>query len=454
MLNDVYSGQHTSTSTTAVAAFERAVAGLGKHRPFGADLDAALAHDPALVGAHALRGISQVLLASQQAVALSRHLVKASRAALEIAGGGTAGEQALVEAHELAANGRLKAAAARLEQHLANHPRDFLSAKLAHALRFMSGEPNRMLATTSAILPHWSAGMAGYGHLLGCHAFGLEETGDLASAERTGRAAVACEPHDVWGLHAVAHVMEMRGETTAGTAWLEPTAALWTACGSFGFHLAWHLALFRLAAGDNARALALYDAHLVPSPGADFRDVANAVSMLWRLEQDGIDTGDRWDFLAAIAEQRRSDTTYVFGSLHYLIALVASDDLAAANDVVEALRCSARSRDTDQAEVSARVGVRLAEVIIDMTRRGASRADIAVLARRLPELGGSNAQRDVFLRTLLLIAAGAGDVAAVSTLTDLRLQQRRVDRFHDLVSRRLRHSPALRKTTYAAGAAW
>jgi hypothetical protein len=36
-------------------------------------------------------------------------------------------------------------------------------------------------------LPSWDAGVPGYGFVLGCHAFGLEETGDYAAAERAGR---------------------------------------------------------------------------------------------------------------------------------------------------------------------------------------------------------------------------------------------------------------------------
>src|SRR5215207_6079809 len=51
--------------------------------------------------------------------------------------------------------------------------------------------------------------------------------------------------------------------------------------------MAWHLALFHLETGDHDRVLAIYDTQVRPHPTDDFRDVANAVSLLWRFEQEG-----------------------------------------------------------------------------------------------------------------------------------------------------------------------
>ena len=53
-----------------------------------------------------------------------------------------------------------------------------------------------------------------YGYLLGMGAFGLEEVGEYAEAEKMGRRAVEIEPRDGWAVHAVAHVMQMQGAAT------------------------------------------------------------------------------------------------------------------------------------------------------------------------------------------------------------------------------------------------
>lgn len=434
---DAYGFAHSSRAAAAVAHFEAAVAAVAGHRPAGADLGAALAIDPDMVAARALTGLAAVIMASAPAMTAARDQCRLSQTALARApGGGTASERALVAALELAAGGDLNVAAARLELHLATAPHDFLAAKLAHALRFMSGEAGAMLAQTTALLPHWSEHMAGYGYLLGCHAFGLEETGSFSAAERFGRCAVAHTPHDVWGLHAVAHVLEMRDHVHDGIAWLAPTTALWSTCGNFGGHLAWHLALFQLSAGDHASALAVFDAHLKTSATCDFRDVANVTSLLWRLEQEGLDVGQRWDTVGAIADARRHDTTYVFGALHGLLALIGSRRLAAAADLVAALRSAADSGSTEQAAVSRSVGVALAEIILSMAENRRSAMPLAAVAARLGQLGGSVAQRDVFLRTLLLIAADSGDDVSLVRLKALRTSQRAEDRFVRIIEGR------------------
>lgn len=437
MHTDRYGCEHSTASLAAVAAFEEVVAAVAAHRPAAGGLDAALAHDPHCVAALALKGLAAVIMASENAMQIAQDLAHRSQTALEAAPlGGTSAERALVAAHQLAAAGQINAAAARLEVHLVTSPRDFLAAKLAHALRFMSGEPAAMLATTSSILPHWSAAMPGYGFLMGCHAFSLEETGSFADAETAGRIAVQHAPHDVWALHAVTHVMEMRGRQRDGIAWLSPTTDLWSSCGNFGGHLAWHLALFQLSSGDHAAALTVFDRHLQTAATCDFRDVANATSLLWRLEQEGVAVGDRWETVGRIAFERRRDTTYVFGALHSLLALIGSRRLEAARELVDALRMSAADGDTDQARVSQAVGVDLAEIILAMAEHRSTAVPLAALASRLGRLGGSVAQRDVFLRTLLLSAAAAGDEVSIARLRSLRLRQRQEDRFLRLVDRR------------------
>lgn len=438
---DCYAGRHSTTSSDAVSCFEQAVRALATHQPLASALQHALRLDPDLTAALALQGLGAALLGRAKGFELAKACLPAAQAALAKAGGGTTYERALVDAHAAAAGGFLARAAQVLERHVELHPSDFLAVRLAHALRFMTGEPRRMLSTLDMVLPHWSHRDPGYGFLVGCRAFALEETGSLEEAEVAGRMAVMHEPEDVWGLHAVAHVMEMSGRAAEGKSWLSPTRGHWSKVGVFGQHLAWHLALFHLSQGDSEGALALFDSDLAPAPDGDFRDVANAVSLLWRLEQEGVDVGDRWCYLHDIGYGRRRDCALAFASLHYLLALVAKRDLDAADELIAALRHTALSGDHDQAVVAARVGVTLAETIVAASRRREVSVALPALAARLQLLGGSHAQRDVFLRTLIAVAADAGDFAAVQSLTMMRLQERRMDRFHELIERRAAKLP-------------
>lgn len=434
---DRYSGQHSISAPTAIAHFEAAVFNVAAHQPHaGEELARALEVEPDFPAAHALKGFAGVTLARSETIEAARSDYAAARRALGLRGG-TASEIALVEALACAVAGRLLDASARLDAHLVEAPDDFLALKLSYALRFMSGDSNGMLRITSSVLGAWSPSMPGYGFVLGCHAFGLEETGHFGVAERFGRRAVAAEPSDSWGLHAVGHICEMQGRADEGAAWLETSRPTWSTCNNFSYHMAWHLALFYLAQGRIANALDLYDREVRPTQTDDFRDVANAVSFLVRLRHEGIDVGDRWDGLAALARKRATDTTYVFGSLHHLLTLSSIGDIEGAGRLTSALGTRARPHVGDQSNVAEFVGLPLARTILATLQGRRDAHSLGEIARRLHTIGGSNAQRDIFLRTLAMIAAEEGrrdDLVAV-----LKVQRGfRIDeRFERLVYSRL-----------------
>jgi hypothetical protein len=430
MLIDRYAAAHSTAEPAAVQAFEEAVHGVAAHRPStAAALARALEADPDFVSAHALKGLASVVLGREELVPAAR-AAHATAAGLLSRRGGTPSEHALTEALDAASQGRLMAAAARLEAHLDASPHEFLSAKIAHALRFMSGDARGMLLTTARVVDCWTPDQAGYGFLLGCHAFALEELGELGAAERVGRRAVDLEPDDSWGLHAVSHIQEMEGRTDEGIAWLEDHRSTWSACNNFSFHMAWHLALFHLERGDHERVLSIYDEQVRPVPTDDFRDMANAVSLLWRLAQEGVAVGARWDDLRDVAVKRRRDTTLTFASLHNLLALVATGEIEAARDLVASLRVrAAEPAGDDQSVVMDAVGRDLGAVILGLATRGGARASIDRLARRLDLIGGSHAQRDVFLRTLAAIAADRGDRQALDQILAVRRRVKRDDGF-------------------------
>jgi hypothetical protein len=247
---------------------------------------------------------------------------------------------------------------------------------------------------------------------------------------------VEIEPADAWGLHAVGHVHDMQGRTAEGITWLEGARPAWSRCNNFSFHIAWHLALFQLERGDHAEVLRLYDEEVRPSPTDDFRDVANAVSLLWRLEEHGVAVGRRWDELREIALRRRRDTTLAFAALHNLLALVATGEIDAAWDLVRALEYNAERQDTDQALVIDAVGIDLAHIILDLALHRASSGSFATLVKRLPLIGGSNAQRDVFVRTLVGFAADRSDRKAVDQILAARRRLKRDDRFVSMLDGR------------------
>lgn len=433
MIADRYSGQHSTDNPHAVAAFETAVWNVLAHRPDGAKaLAAALSHDGNMVAAHALRGFAGVMLARRETVEAAAQDLRNAALALALRRASD-GERALVSALEHAVAGRLRKASAILDERASQAPQDLLVLKLAHALHFMCGDARAMRASLERAAPHWVAGMPGYGFLLGCQAFSYEETGDLGGAERIARRAISQEPADAWGLHALGHVMEMQGRTDEGVDLLTQTRANWSRCNNFSFHMAWHLALFHLARGRIDSALDLYDREVRAAPTDDFRDIANAVSLLWRLRQEGVNVGARWDELAEIARRRADDTTLIFASLHHLLTLAAVGDYAHADLIVRNIGACAARGVSDQSDVARSVGLDLARAILSAARGGKERADIARLADSLSPLGGSRAQRDVFIRTLAVMAAQSGERSMVERVLSARMRLQREDRFSAIV---------------------
>jgi hypothetical protein len=102
------------------------------------------------------------------------------------------------------------------------------------------------------VLAHWPDGQPGWGYVQGMYAFGLEENADYQQALARGQAALDHNPRDVWSVHAIAHVHEMRGAHRDGLAFLTATAPDW-ASSYFAGHNWWHRGLYHLELGETGR---------------------------------------------------------------------------------------------------------------------------------------------------------------------------------------------------------
>lgn len=417
----------SSVSNDAHQAFQQAVFGLAAHRPSTATaLQATISADPNHVAAHTLKGFANLILARSELLPNAEAALADARTALIHADGGTEDERILVGSLECAVSGSFSSAIKTLDEGFAERPSTFLPFKLSHSLRFMIGDGAGMLTTSARAADGLDRLDPMAGFLLGCHAFSLEEAGRYDDALRSGQEAVSLEPNDSWGLHAVSHVFEMRGQTEDGIDWLEDSRPAWSRCNNFSFHMAWHLALLHLERGEHERVLQIYDDEVRPQQTDDFRDMANAVSLLWRLNQVGVQVGSRWVELADVARNRRYDTTLVFAALHNLAALVAVGDRAASAELVEQIEMKALSTG-DQGRVAAAIGMPMARILTGM---GAP-ADRQILDRmmiNLNKVGGSNAQRDFFVLALAKAAGSGGNQAGVSRIRHMRRHLKAEDR--------------------------
>ncbi|WP_137123988.1 tetratricopeptide repeat protein [Roseomonas sp. HF4] len=391
------------TTPSAVAAREleaAVIALLGQKAEGGARLAAALAADPMLVAGHAMAGFAQMMSARRPIMAEAPRSLARARDALE-ARGGTPRERALTQALAAwAEGGDMERAAAGLEAIAQQDPRDALALRLAHGIRFMLGDAPAMRAALEAALPRWDPALPGHAYMQGCLAFALEETGEPEAAETLGRRAVAAEPGDLWGAHAVAHALGAQGRMREGLAWLRWLEPHLAGGSNFVRHVHWHRALFHLALGQEDAALALHDAKVWAEPSEDVRDLMNAASLLWRLEAAGVAVGARrWQGLADIAEARAADRAWAFADLHHVLCLAAAGRREALARMLAGLARHAGSEADSQARVLAAVGLAaargVAAAVAGEAAEGARLLDAAI--PRLHAAGGSHAQRELFV---------------------------------------------------------
>ncbi|MGP1396267.1 MAG: tetratricopeptide repeat protein [Inquilinaceae bacterium] len=380
---------------------------------------------PDFVRGHAAHGLFMLLLGRRELFAVARDdWARADR--LRAGGGTTAHDAVYVDALGDWLAGHPARAADRLDGLTLGPSPDALAAKLVQAIRFVLGDVQGMRASIERVVPRFPDCHPAAGYLHGCLAFALEETGDYAGAEAAGRHALDLAPDDAWGLHAVAHVYDMTGRADRGVDWLTERRGAWGHCNNFRYHVWWHLALFHLDQGAYDRVLDLYDREIRSDCTDDYRDIANAASLLTRLELDGVDVGGRWRELANIAEHRTEDGCVVFADLHYMLALLADDRTEAANTLVARMICDAARGQSDMERVAACPGLAAAH---GLTAFRAGRYDLAFAnlsqARiTLQSIGGSHAQRDVFQRLAIEAGLRAGRFDQARTLIDDRTRSR------------------------------
>lgn len=441
MQHDMH-GLPIATSPQGAAAFDRVLTGYLKYRAdAGQRLADTLGADGEFALAHCLKGYFAMLSYKQANVAVAQNAAQNAR---QFGAKATSREQAHAAALEAWIAGDLDRTLGIWEQILAGHPRDVLAFRLAHFNNFWLGRPGDMRASVERVKPKWSRELPGYGTILSCHCFSLEECGDYGPAEASGRAAIEIDPGDVWGTHAVAHIMEMQGRHAEGIAWLDELERNWDGAANLVHHLWWHRALFHLERRETDAVLDLYDRRFrnlespltVAQPDL-YIDVQNAASMLFRLELLGIDAGDRWNEVADKAEARIGDCLSAFTLPHWMMALAATGRDEAARKMLDGMRAAGAGEGT-VAQIVGRIALPVCEAVLAHRKRDYVRAlDLMrPVLGEMHQLGGSHAQQDVLVQ-LYLDAAVKADCA-----DDVRLILKRAGRDGGDLSKRVGYAAA------------
>lgn len=423
---DPHGLKFTASSADSAATFAKLTSSyMGFRRETGAILKDLQTVDPEMPMAICAKGYFAKLIGS------SNHTARAQRISGELNEhlariGANDRERRHAAALEAWTSGQLEKTSRIWEDLLLEYPNDGMALRMGHFVHFYSGDALAMRDSLARVLPQWSEDHPDYGFLLGMYGFSLEEARDYTKAEKFARAAVERNPRDAWSVHAVAHVLEMTERHEEGIEWVAGLEQDWSTVNNFRFHLYWHKCLYHLERGEYDTVMRIYDEQIVSDIESDFYlDICNCSSLLWRMEMFGIEVGDRWHKLAEVARNHLDDNDLIFVSLHYLMALIASGDRQAAEQMVQGIR-QWSTLDETQARIVADVGLALADGL-SFARDGQfaqAVKSIDTVRYAMNRIGGSTAQRDLFTMIMLDAAKSSDDALKARALFQERLGEK------------------------------
>ncbi len=223
-------------------------------------------------------------------------------------------------------------------------------------------------------------------------AFAWEEVGRHDEALQAANRALEINADDLWARHAAAHVHEMQGRSAALYELLDPDGS-WPRQDLLAAHLWWHRGIRLVADGRVDEALAVAD--LLPiDPSRPFT-LADLTSLLVRLEVGNVDVGERWGPVVDAWHRAAARHTCGFLDLHAALAARSDPALGDAWRATQTVAHRPPGSENDRLFVEVVEPLTEALLLLGGSSDGTGVAMLRSLAPRLPELGGSLAQRQV-----------------------------------------------------------
>ncbi|XP_046285411.1 tetratricopeptide repeat protein 38 isoform X2 [Marmota monax] len=309
-----------------------------------------------------------VLIGTGSSVRLDRELDLAVKTMVETSHTQllTPREQLHVSAVEAFAKGNFPKACDLWEQILRDHPTDMLALKFSHDAYFYLGYQEQMRDSVARVYPFWTPDIPLSSYVKGIYSFGLMETNFYDRAEK-----LAKEDSDM------------------------------LAC-----HNYWHWALYLIEKGEYEAALTIYDQHILPSlrSSGAMLDVVDSCSMLYRLQMEGVSVGQRWQDILPVTQRHSRDHILLFNDAHFLMASLGARDPQTTQELLTTLQDASESPGENCQHLLARdVGLPLCQALVAAEDGNPDRVlELLLPIRyRIVQIGGSNAQRDVFNQLLI-----------------------------------------------------
>jgi tetratricopeptide (TPR) repeat protein len=443
-----------AVSTSSAAALDHFETALTQFHSYTGDplatMQQALQADPDFALAHLFNAFAMYTASEQRYLpAVRESIAKATALKPRM----NSRERDLLDAAELLVDGKWREASRAFDSILVDNPHDALAIQTAHLMDFFQGDALNLRNRISRVLPHWSEQTPSYSYILGMHAFGLEECYQYPEAERAARRALELQPRDGWAVHAVTHVMEMQGRIAEGIEWLQSRESDWAPDNMFAPHNWWHLALFNMDVGNFDAALNLFDQKLIGPQSDMILVLIDATALLWRLQLEGVDVGDRFEHVADIWKAKLDEEAgyYAFNDVHAMMSFAATGRTGEIARLRRAMRNAAKG-DQSNAAMTREVGVPLADGILSFANKRYAEAMQTIEPVRdiAGFFGGSHAQRDLLTLTMIEASIRSGDGRRARHYIGERLTHKPTAWSERLLARSTQVRQADRTTTFDA----
>lgn len=239
------------------------------------------------------------------------------------------------------------------------------------------------------------------------------EAGNLTTGRKLSERAMALRSANANAAHGLSHAMFEQGDMEAGRSFLSQWMPAHDRQSFLHGHLAWHVALTALDAGDLDGALAIYERHIKPAgrPYPPLNIFTDGTSLLWRLSlagQTGLEA--HWRDMASYGAKYFPQAGAHFADVHFALAAAAN------GDGLKTRLAQLEARDADGMLAPGRAAIELSRGMLAFAE-GDNAGAIRLLEPAISELsriGGSHAQRELWEDTLIVayLRAGHGDKAA------------------------------------------
>ncbi len=283
-------------------------------------------------------------------------------------------------------------------------PRDCVAAKFAEWLFYCLGQKYHAKRFLNMTTPMYELNKNEPG-FLATHSFALELNGHYAQSLEMAEQALSLEKVTPWAHHTIGHALLLSSKIDQGIAKLESFKPLWKGtlpplCG----HNTWHLSLFYLANRNEDKCLELFSPGIWGgAPGLSLEQI-DAISLLWRMEMAGFSQDKLLENVAKELGEHVYQQYIPFDNAHYVYALAKTGHHQAVQKAIDSIK-------THKQPLWKNIALPMMQGIAAFAQEDYKMANhyFEPLTQDVLQMGGSDAQDELFLQTMMISLLRAGE---------------------------------------------